>query len=167
MLGGMELRHDRPVPLRAAAGAGIYSVATNQWKVLDELPFSDRLLRPGGVWAGDRLIVAGVPCAADIPERDTDPFCPASEVEVASYSPTTGTWTKLTGLGEKGRSGVGPPPIVTGLGWTGTHAVFTLTYVNGNRYLLMTPRSTDGPNCRRSRIRRTIPYACRAVASTR
>jgi hypothetical protein len=130
MLGG-----DVPGGARAAPGGSIWTTADRTWRDL-ELPFSAPLVNPGAVWTGDQLVLVGTPCADDYPDSDTGPLCIGSEVEVATYTPATGRWTGPAQVGLIGPNENGWPPGLVGLGWTGRHALFQVSDVGGDRYVL-------------------------------
>jgi hypothetical protein len=123
VLGGREIQEvgGDAIGSRGTRSGLIYRDETKGWSEL-EYPFSKSLYHPGVVSTGDRVIVVGTLCDKNIPDIEASSYCPGAPVEAAVYSPSNDEWRTVS-----------PPPTlegsrwpfqITGIGWTGTHAVF-------------------------------------------
>jgi hypothetical protein len=80
VFGGSPSSHQ---PGTGCCVAGLYTPATDRWTVSPKAPL-DELEAPLAVWSGTSVILAGLHSGTQ------------QQLEVASYTPATNTWTRLT-----------------------------------------------------------------------
>jgi hypothetical protein len=115
-----------------------YNLVKGEWRELPTAPFSRALYRPSGVWTGTEVLVLGTPCGPTSTESDRAVCTPAG-VEMAAYSPAKNTWRIIEGVeGPKGAAlALGFPLSSSGLGWTGSEAVFAVSSQRSDQGMLL------------------------------
>jgi len=123
--GGFEVADGKLVPRNDTA---VYDVGRGSWSTAAEAPFSAGLHHPAAIWTGKELMVVGAPCgpvSTDVDVAD----CGTPRLEAAAYDPALDRWRSIPA--PPGSFGSTLPPEPTGLGWTGSAAVFRLGLVEG------------------------------------
>lgn len=123
--GGFEVDGGEMVPL---ADAAVYDVDRGTWSAVATPPFSRGLFHPAGVWTGKEFVVVGAPCGRTSTDIDVAD-CGAPRLEAAAYDAATDHWRRIPA--PPGTFASASPPEPTGLGWTGSRAVFRLNLADG------------------------------------
>lgn len=126
VFGGYEVEQGS---VRAPLGtAALLDLATGNWRKVPPAPFSGHLYHPAGVWTGAEFVVLGNPCGTTTLDLD-EAQCEAVTLEAAGFDPVSRSWRKLPVPSLSFDSTL--PVMPSGLGWTGTYALFRVGSLEG------------------------------------
>lgn len=137
--GGTKFAQGKVRPFEPVGTGSIFDLKAGRWASIPDAPFAEPLRQVGGVWTGDEVIVFGTPCDAARNEDEGLVGCKPGGTQAAAYSPAKNSWRAFDTVEAPVTfdSGTGVAITSTGLGWTGSEAVFEIPNPDGGRMLVL------------------------------